>query len=133
MVTGRLRVVLVKLHLYIGLTLGLLFVLLGLTGMAIAWRDELDAWLNPDLLVASAPAAGPVTPATVQAVTERLAAPPYGRPNLLMLPTRDFREIIMTHPQLLAYVGDIAEQRRRRYTAITNGSIEYEEGHARLV
>jgi len=44
---GRLRVVFVKLHLYIGLTLGLLFVLLGLTGMAIAWRDELDAWLNP--------------------------------------------------------------------------------------
>lgn len=28
----------------------------------------------------------PVSPATVQAVTERLAAPPYGKPNLLMLP-----------------------------------------------
>lgn len=53
MVTGRLRVALVKLHLYIGLSLGLLFVLFGLTGMTIAWREELDAWLNPDLLVAS--------------------------------------------------------------------------------
>ncbi|MBF6986632.1 PepSY domain-containing protein [Cupriavidus sp. IK-TO18] len=98
MVTGRLRVVLVKLHLYIGLSLGLLFVVLGLTGMAIAWRDELDAWLNPDLLVASAPASGIVTPATVQAVTERLAAPPYGRPNLLMLPTHDEGVFIAWYP-----------------------------------
>lgn len=86
MVTGRLRVVIVKLHLYIGLTLGLLFVLMGLTGTVIAWRDELDARLNPDLLVSSAPVALPVTPAVVQAVTERLAGPGYGRPNLLMLP-----------------------------------------------
>jgi len=87
MVTGRLRVVIVKLHLYIGLVFGLLFVLMGLTGTVIAWRDELDAWLNPDLLVASAPVQLPVAPATVQAVTERLTAPGYGRPDLLMLPT----------------------------------------------
>ncbi|KAF7964117.1 hypothetical protein AWV80_41860 [Cupriavidus sp. UYMU48A] len=62
MVTGRLRVVIVKLHLYIGLVFGLLFVLMGLTGTAIAWRDDLDAWLNPDLLAASAPVPMPVSP-----------------------------------------------------------------------
>ena len=39
MVTGRLRVVFVKIHLYLGLWLGLLFVMLGLTGTVIAWRD----------------------------------------------------------------------------------------------
>ncbi|WP_042886991.1 PepSY-associated TM helix domain-containing protein [Cupriavidus necator] len=98
MVTGRLRVVLVKLHLYIGLSLGLLFVLMGLTGMAIAWREELDAWLNPDLLVASAPMVEAVSPATVQAVTERLAAPPYGKPNLLMLPNHADGVFIAWYP-----------------------------------
>ncbi|WP_439670964.1 PepSY-associated TM region [Cupriavidus necator] len=98
MVTGRLRVALVKLHLYIGLSLGLLFVLFGLTGMTIAWREELDAWLNPDLLVASAPMTEPVSPATVQAVTERLAAPPYGKPNLLMLPVHADGVFIAWYP-----------------------------------
>lgn len=52
MVTGRLRAVLVKLHLYIGLVFGLLFILMGLSGTAISWRDEIDQWLNPDLLQA---------------------------------------------------------------------------------
>src|SRR5213595_3381621 len=88
MVTGRLRVVIVKIHLYIGLTLGLLFVMLGLTGTTIAWRDELDALLNPELLTASADVPLAVAPATVQAVTDKLQADPrYGRPGLLMLPS----------------------------------------------
>ncbi|AOZ07373.1 PepSY-associated TM helix domain-containing protein [Cupriavidus malaysiensis] len=87
MVTGRLRTVLQKIHLYLGLSFGLVFVLLGLTGTVIAWRDELDAVLNPELLRASAPAAGPVTPAQAEAVAARLAADPrYGKPRLLMLP-----------------------------------------------
>jgi len=42
-----------KLHLYAGLWFGVLFVLLGLTGSAIAWMPELDAYLNPTLLQAS--------------------------------------------------------------------------------
>ncbi len=88
MVTGRLRVVFVKIHLYLGLWLGLLFVLMGLTGTAIAWRDELDTALNPDLLVASGPAPFPATAQAAQTVAERLQDDPaYGKPNLLMLPT----------------------------------------------
>jgi uncharacterized iron-regulated membrane protein len=87
MVAGRLRVVLVKLHLYVGLSFGLLLVMLGLTGSVIAWRDELDAVLNPDLLVASADVPLPVSPDTVQAVSGRLIADSrYGRPNLLSVP-----------------------------------------------
>jgi uncharacterized iron-regulated membrane protein len=90
MVSGRLRTVFLKLHLYIGLTFGLLFVLMGLTGTMIAWREELDTWLNPDLLVASSSARIPVGAATVETVTAKLmAAPQYGKPNLLMLPTHE--------------------------------------------
>jgi uncharacterized iron-regulated membrane protein len=43
------RAVLVRLHRYVGLALALFLVLAGVTGSAIAFREELDAWLNPDL------------------------------------------------------------------------------------
>ena len=85
-----------KLHLYAGLWFGTLFVLLGLTGSAIAWMPELDAWLNPNLLQASTPAPGQVfqvTPGTVQTVVERLTADPaYGKPSQVN-PPADARDV----------------------------------------
>ncbi len=90
MVTGRLRVLLVKLHLYIGLWLGLLFVLLGLTGTVLSWRHEIDAALNPELLVASESVPLPLRADTVQQVVARLKADPqYGKPRMLMLPVSE--------------------------------------------
>ncbi|MFX7140616.1 PepSY-associated TM helix domain-containing protein, partial [Acinetobacter baumannii] len=80
-------VLLVKLHLYIGLWLGALFVLLGLTGTVLSWRHEIDAALNPELLVASAPVSLPLRADAVQQVVARLKADPqYGKPRMLMLP-----------------------------------------------
>jgi uncharacterized iron-regulated membrane protein len=85
-----------KLHLYAGLWFGALFVLLGLTGSAIAWMPELDAYLNPNLLQASTPAPGQVfqvTPRTLQAVVDTLAADPaYGKPAQLN-PPADARDV----------------------------------------
>ena len=85
-----------KLHLYVGLWFGALFVLLGLTGSAIAWMPELDAWLNPSLLQASTPAPGQVfqvTPRSVQTVVERLTADPaYGKPTQIN-PPADARDV----------------------------------------
>ena len=85
-----------KLHLYAGLWFGALFVLLGLTGSAIAWMPELDAYLNPNLLQASMPAPGQafqVTPRTLQAVVDTLAADPaYGKPSQLN-PPADARDV----------------------------------------
>jgi uncharacterized iron-regulated membrane protein len=99
MVTGRLRLVLVKLHLYIGLWFGALFVLLGLTGTVIAWREELDAALNPQLLVAEAAVPLPVSPALAKAVTDRLVQDPrYGRPKLLTLPLAEREVFIAWYP-----------------------------------
>lgn len=43
------RHLLVRLHRYVGLTIAAFVVVAGLTGSAIAFRDELDAWLNPEL------------------------------------------------------------------------------------
>ncbi len=48
--TLMLRKLWLKVHLYLGLTAGVILVLLGLTGSIIVFWQELDAWLNPDLL-----------------------------------------------------------------------------------
>ena len=75
-----------KLHLYIGLWFGAVFVMLGLTGSVIAWLPELDARLNPALLHAAPRTAADVMLAP-QAVIDRLGADPaYGKPAQLILP-----------------------------------------------
>jgi uncharacterized iron-regulated membrane protein len=56
-VKKALRHWLVKLHRYSGLLLSLFIVMAGLTGAALAFNDEIDAWLNPQFyhLAASGP------------------------------------------------------------------------------
>jgi uncharacterized iron-regulated membrane protein len=80
-----------KLHLYLGLSCGLVFVMLGLTGSLIAWLPELDALLNPTLLQATPPHVGApylVTPQKVQEVVDHLSAnPAYGKPTQLNPPS----------------------------------------------
>jgi CRP-like cAMP-binding protein len=105
-----------------------LFILL--TGRAEVIRDQDGeprrlATLNPgDLcgemsLLTHEPAI-----ATVRAATKCFA---------LELVAKDFRELIMTHPQVLVFVGDLAEQRRRENEAIVGGAADYAEGHLDLV
>lgn len=45
----RTRLLLVTTHRWLGLVLLVWFVLLGLTGSLLVYRDELDVWLNPGL------------------------------------------------------------------------------------
>ena len=93
MVRAKTRSVFRQIHLYVGLCFGGVFMLLGLTGSAIAWLHEIDSMLNPDLfhvapasgVIADGPAS--ITPAKVQEMFERLAADPhYGRPTQITLP-----------------------------------------------
>lgn len=83
------------LHLWTGLIFGTILVVLGLTGTALAWIDELDSLLNPTLLHAPAPAgtgAGDAlrpSAAAVQAAHDTLARDArYGKPTMLVLPER---------------------------------------------
>jgi cAMP-dependent protein kinase regulator len=62
--------------------------------------------------------------ATVKATTKSF---------VLELPAGKFRTTIMTHPQVLMYVGELAEERRRKFESIIDGSADYEEGHLDLV
>ena len=46
------RAVCVKIHRYVGLAIAVFLTFAGLTGSILAFNDELDAWLNPDLYLA---------------------------------------------------------------------------------
>lgn len=52
-----MRKVLLQLHLWIGLTIGLVFVLAGITGSLLVFYVDIDRWLDPQL-EAAAPTAG---------------------------------------------------------------------------
>ena len=41
----------------------------------------------------------------------------------LFLPRADFQEIIMTHPQVLSYIGDLADERERAWEAVAPESM----------
>lgn len=70
-------------------------------------------------LLAHAPAE-----ATMQAVTKSF---------LLELPAAVFREVIMTHPQVLMIVSDLADSRRQALQRVLAGQGEYPTGGMRLV
>lgn len=83
--TLKLRRIWLRAHLYLGLSLGLLFALLGLTGSFLVFNHAIDEWLNPRLLLRSGP--GPDRPlAAIARAAEGAAAGlrPVGR--LLMTP-----------------------------------------------
>lgn len=48
----RLRKIWMAIHLWLGLTLGLLFALTGLSGSLLVFDHAIDEWLHPDLLLA---------------------------------------------------------------------------------
>lgn len=47
----RLRKLWLSVHRWLGLTVGLMFVLIGLTGSLLVFDHAIDEWLNPDLLL----------------------------------------------------------------------------------
>lgn len=55
---SALRRLIFHLHLYVGLSVGALLAIIGLTGSALVFAEELDAWLNPHLHHAAPSAVG---------------------------------------------------------------------------
>jgi cAMP-dependent protein kinase regulator len=51
----------------------------------------------------------------------------------LEMSSSTFREVIMTHPQVLMYVSEIAEERQRAFEQIVNGVAEYQSSKIELV
>ena len=70
----RLRKLWLSFHRWLGLTVGLLFVLLGLTGSALVFDHAIDEWLNPELLLSQ-------TSAPSRPLSELLAAAEEATPE----------------------------------------------------
>ena len=77
----RLRRFVRRVHLWLGLSLGALFAVMGLTGSALVFYQEVDAWLHPEVRVStSLPAPGWDSPVWDQALaTVRTRWPERGR------------------------------------------------------
>ena len=87
-----------------------------MAGRADILRDgDIVATLNSgDLVGETSVLDGSGSPVTVRSDARCLA---------LFLPRADFQEIIMTHPQVLSYIGDLADERARAWASSSPASM----------
>jgi len=71
------------LHRWIGLVLGTVLALIGLTGALTVFQREIDVWLNPALFI---PSEGPARAGAAEAMAAALAQDRSGRVSLVRLP-----------------------------------------------
>ena len=86
------RALWVQVHLYLGLFVGALLVVFGVTGSVLVFFQEIDEWLNPTLLTVEVPAPGPdeYRPVgEILAAAERAAAPGSRITQVYGAPTRE--------------------------------------------
>lgn len=66
----RLRIFIRRLHLWLGLSVGVLFALLGLTGSTLVFYEDIDRWVHPEIrVVGLSPAPGWDSPVWDQALS----------------------------------------------------------------
>lgn len=101
-----------KIHLWLGLTCGLIASFSGLTGSLYVWQPELSAFLNPDLLQVED--FGNLDDRTIMETTASLVAVHGDSINSMFLPYREQQTISITfnngktsyyHPETHAYLG----------------------------
>ncbi|MBM3553888.1 MAG: PepSY domain-containing protein [Alphaproteobacteria bacterium] len=75
-------------HRYVGLLAGAVFVIIGLTGSILAFRTEIDKWLNRELMFVPQPAEGnrSYRPLDEIIAASKAAAPPNGTPLFVHFP-----------------------------------------------
>ena len=70
-----------RVHLYLGLFAGAVFVLIGLTGSLLAFKFSLDEWLNPKLMTVPVDKETKQPPAKAGGFTLRTGSPDTRRLN----------------------------------------------------
>lgn len=85
------RKVWLKVHLWLGLALGALLLIIGLTGSALVFFKEIDGWLNPHLLVVSVPKEGQVAyrPLSEIVAAAQSAIPPNAKIGFAYYPRNE--------------------------------------------
>ena len=86
----------VRVHRYIGLFLGTLFVLVGITGSILAFWQPIDEWLNSDIMRVDVPQQPTYRPLDEILAAAKAAAPPYGMPERLRMPRNAGRAVVVT-------------------------------------
>lgn len=74
------RALWVQVHLYLGLFIGALLVVFGLTGSVLVFWQEIDEWLNPRLLTVTVPSGAPAGAAGYRPLEDILAAAEQAAP-----------------------------------------------------
>jgi uncharacterized iron-regulated membrane protein len=79
-------------HRYVGLFAGAVFVIIGLTGSILAFRTEIDKWLNRELMTVPQPAEGIRSYRSLDEIisASKTAAPPNGTPFFVHFPKESF-------------------------------------------
>ena len=78
-----------KVHLWLGLTLGLLLSIYGITGSILVFYTELEEWLHSDMLVVEVPAQANYRPLADIFLAGRAAMPPNAKLNFATYPRNE--------------------------------------------
>lgn len=77
-------------HLWLGLTLGLLLSIYGITGSILVFYPELDEWLHPDMLTVEVPTHAEYRPLSEIFAAGKAAMPPQAKHNFATYPRNEF-------------------------------------------
>lgn len=83
---NSLRTVFYRIHQYIGFVAGAIFVLVGLSGGVLAYRDDIDEWLNAPLMRVEAPEQGAFQSPDAILAAAQAAMPPDAKLDRLTMP-----------------------------------------------
>lgn len=77
-------------HLWLGLTLGLLLSIYGITGSILVFYPEIDEWLHPNMLVVQAPAQASYRPLAEIFAAGKQAMPANAKHNFATYPRNEY-------------------------------------------
>ncbi|MDD1619970.1 MAG: PepSY domain-containing protein [Methylococcaceae bacterium] len=75
-----------KIHLWLGLSLGLLLTIYGITGSILVFHAEIDEWLHPEMLVVKAPMHAEYRPLAEIFAAGKAVMPPQAKHNFATYP-----------------------------------------------
>ncbi|OAI01585.1 PepSY-associated TM helix domain-containing protein [Methylomonas methanica] len=77
-------------HLWLGVTLGLLLSIYGITGSILVFYPEIDEWLHPDMLTVEVPTHAEYRPLAEIFAAGKAAMPPQAKQNFATYPRNEF-------------------------------------------
>lgn len=95
--TGSSREIFLATHRIIGLFAGAIFVLIGLSGALLAFREDIDEWLNAPLMRVESPTRPAMRPLDEIFAAATAAIPTDGRPERITLPRHPRAAVIVSY------------------------------------